>query len=75
MRARKFVKSLFLDNYCNDSGVPQNIFAMNYHWKNEEASEQYFHDAELYLEKTEKIIRSRAEQMIELMKSKICGGE
>ena len=74
-RFSKFVKSLFLEDYCNGNGIPQNNFAMNYHWKNEEALEQYFHDAELYLKKSEKIICNRAGKMIELLKSKICGGK
>ena len=46
---------------------------MNYHWMNEHDPEQYFRDAEIYLEKTEKIIRSRAEKMISMLKENICG--
>lgn len=70
---RKFTKILLLDDYCDNSGTPQEIFAMNYHWRNEHDPEQYFHDAEIYLEKTEKIIRSRADKMISMLKENLCG--
>lgn len=70
---RKFSQILLLDDYCDNSGKPQKIFAMNYHWMNEHDPEQYFRDAEIYLEKTEKIIRSRAEKMISMLKENICG--
>ena len=66
-----FTDTLFLDDYCNGSGIPKEVFAMNYHWKNENEPEQYIHDAGLYLTVAEKIIRSRAEKMIELLKRKI----
>ena len=70
---RKFSQILLLDDYCDNSGKPLEIFAMNYHWRNEHDPEQYFHDAEIYLEKTEKIIRSRADKMISMLKENICG--
>lgn len=70
---RKFAQILLLNDYCNISGKPQEIFAMNYHWMNERDPEQYFHDAENYLEKTERIIRSRADKMINLLQENICG--
>lgn len=66
-----FADTLLLDDYCDDSGIPKEIFAMNYHWKNEKDPEQYIHDAEAYLTLAEKIIRFRAERMIELLKRKI----
>ena len=62
------IKRLFLDDYCDRGGVPQKIFALNYHWKNEKDPEQYFRDAESYLEKSEKIICARAEKMIDSLK-------
>ena len=70
---RKFTKILLLDDYCDNSGTPQEIFAMNYHWRNEHDPEQYFHDAEIYLEKTEKIIRRRADKIISMLKENLCG--
>ena len=70
---RKFARILLLDNYCDNTGKPQEIFAMNYHWMNEHDPKQYFHDAVIYLEKTEKIIRSRADKMINMLKENICG--
>ena len=63
---------LWLDDYCDPNGLPRQIFAMNYHWMNEKDPEQYFHDAELYLEKTEKIICNRAEKMLQALQQKIC---
>jgi hypothetical protein len=38
---------------------------------NEKDPEQYFRDAELYLEKTEQIICNRAEKMIDSLQQKI----
>lgn len=66
-----FIRILLLEDYCGNSGKPQNIFNMNYHWMNENAREKYLADAEIYLEKTGKLIRNRAERMISILKSKI----
>ena len=62
---------LLLKDYCDANGVPQKVFAMNFHWMNENDSDRYFRDAELYLEKTGIIIRKRADRMIELLQSRI----
>lgn len=66
---KKFIKTLFLEDYCDDSGVPQNVFAVNFHWKDIQNREQYLHDAELYLTQTEKIITNRADRIISSLKN------
>ena len=68
---RKMIDCLWLHDYCDQNGLPRQIFAMNYHWMNEKDPEQYFRDAELYLEKTEQIICNRAEKMIDSLQQKI----
>ena len=69
----EFIQTLLLKNYCSKSCIPQKIFAMNYHWMNEKARERYLQAAELYLEKTEEIIRCRAEKIIALLHQKVRG--
>ena len=64
-------EKLFLSDYCSSGGIPQKIFAMNYHWLNEKAPEQYFQAAELYLEKTRKIICARAGKIITALQNKL----
>lgn len=64
----RFTEALCLSDYCDESGLPKLVFSLNYHWKNEADPEQYFRDAELYLEKTAFIIRRRADQMAARLK-------
>ena len=68
----EFAENLLLTDYCID-GVPGYIFAMNFHWMDENNAEQYFRDTELYLEKTASIINRRAEKMIQMLKNKVSG--
>ena len=69
--AEEFINDMFLDDYCDAAGMPQIIFPMNYHWKDEQNAEQYFHDAGVYLEKAEKIIRNRGKKIVGLLKAKV----
>jgi hypothetical protein len=62
------IEALYLSDYCDGSGLPNLIFSLNYHWKNEADREQYFRDAELYLEKAASIIRRRADRMVARLK-------
>lgn len=68
---RAFINGLLLQDYVSEDGRPVQIFAMNYHWKNEKDPDQYFRDAELYLKQTEKIIRKRSAMICELLKTKL----
>ncbi len=70
---RDFVRNLMLEDYCDSSCLPKTVFAMNYHWKNEQDPEQYFRDAGLYLEQTEKIILRRAERMVRRLETEFAG--
>ena len=63
------IQTLLLDDYC-ENGVPQVIFPLNYHWKDEKNQEQYLHDAELYLEKSHFIITKRSRKIVQLLKEK-----
>ena len=65
---KHFTDALLLSDYCTDNGVPKQVFALNYHWKNEKDPEQYFRDAKLYLDQTGIIIRRRTEKMIGQLK-------
>ena len=65
----EFCRILMFDDYLNEkSALPQEIFALNYHWKDEKNREQYLIDTERYLDNTRKIILHRAEMMIKQLK-------
>lgn len=72
--SKALIKGLYLEDYCDDSGVPATLFAMNYHWKAPGEPEQYFCDAEKFLEKAEAIIRRRSVKIVELLKAKVLQG-
>lgn len=64
----RLTDALYLSDYCDDSGLPKQVFSLNFHWKNERDPEQYFRDSELYLEKTASIIRRRSGKMTARLK-------
>jgi hypothetical protein len=65
-------KILLFDDYLDpESELPQEIFPLNYHWKNIEKREQYLLDAEKYLAESERIILHRADMMIRILAEKL----
>ena len=70
---RTLIRGLLLEDYTGPApgGEPQIIFPLNYHWKNPAGREEYFADAELYLNKAERIIENRGRQMVVMLSTKI----
>ena len=68
---RCFTENLLLNGYCGCHGEPELVFHLNYHWMNEQEPEQYFHDAELYLDCAERIILNRADKICEQLAIKL----
>ena len=66
---RKMVKTLFLEDYCGSDGMPRKLFPCNFHWRDTNDREQYFHDANIYLDKTQSLILSRCSKMISALDS------
>ena len=64
----RLIDALYLSDYCDDAGLPKLVFSLNWHWKNERDTEQYFRDCELYLEKAAFIIRNRSGKMAARLK-------
>lgn len=62
---------LFLDDYCNADGIPEERFPLNYHWKNPADAVRYFSDAEQYLKTAEEIIDRRSRKMLAKLKEKL----
>lgn len=69
---KELIRVMFLEDYCSSSGVPGEVFPMNYHWRDLREREKYFCDSGVYLEKTARIITGRAEKMAAALKSKVC---
>lgn len=68
---RRLTEALFLTDYCAPGGAPRKLFLLNCHWLNEKAPNAHFQSAALYLEKTEQIIRARAEKIITALRNKL----
>lgn len=69
---QNFLDAMLLTDYCDSqTRLPTEIFAMNYHWMDEKNPEKYFQDSECYLFHTEKIIRSRCNQIIAQLQQKL----
>jgi hypothetical protein len=68
----QWIERLFLQDYCYDNAPrPQEIFPINYHWKNLNDREKYFQDARHYIETSCRIINNRTEKMISLLKTRL----
>ena len=65
-----FAETLLLEDFCDRNGVPQIIFPLNFHWKDEKNRERYISDAVTYLEKTQLLISKRSSRIIQLLKEK-----
>ena len=64
---------LLLENYCDSEDTPGTVFPMNYHWKNPADPETYLRDAEIYLDKAEKIISCRGRKITDVLQAKLTG--
>ncbi|MBE6356252.1 MAG: hypothetical protein E7058_03965 [Lentisphaerae bacterium] len=66
-----FARGLLLTDYCTAGMIPVKIFAGNYHWKDENDSTTYMHDAMQYIEQAEAIIRQRTDNMCKILFTKL----
>jgi hypothetical protein len=66
---KELLRLLFLEDYCGSDGMPRKLFPCNFHWRDTNDREQYFHDANIYLDKTQSLILSRCSKMISALDS------
>ena len=62
---------LFLADYCDSDGIPEERFPLNYHWKDPADAVRYFSDADQYLRMAEEIIGRRSGRMLTELKGKL----
>lgn len=62
---------LFLADYCDSDGIPEERFPLNYHWKDPADAVRYFSDADQYLRMAEEIIGRRSGRMLTELKEKL----
>ena len=62
---------LFLEDYCDMDGIPEERFPLNYHWKDPLDAVRYFSDADIYLRIAEEIIDRRGGKMLTELKEKL----